>query len=189
MHWNLLTRLVKENPIEGFTCEFLPNGTYDYNMPCYRTKEDCGEYHLEMLRSVNKDKRTIHDDLNLVGLKSLDLAKNRCYLTEGTSDFMSVKLITNENVLGITTLSGNSTTKRIIKALFDEYIIIGDNDSTGISNLMSLSRELKTAGKRSRILIPPAGYNDVSQWLLRCVNSGNVLGNDLKLKFLLEFSY
>lgn len=189
MHWHLLHQLVEENPIEGFSFRFMPMGTFEHKIPSFYIAEKVGEFEFEMIRSVTGEKRTIHDDLNMVGLNSLNLEKNRCFLTEGVSDFIATKLITGDNVLGIVTLSGSSLTRRILKGIFDEYYIIGDNDMTGVNNMVSLGKELKQDGKKVKFLIPPPSVKDPAIWLYNKNKQGAKLGNELKRDFLISFSY
>lgn len=74
--------------------------------------------------------------VNLLGFVGLTLARTRrCILTEGVSDFLSVFSHTNPDlfsVVGRTSLRLSAAHADMLAALFDEVIIISDNDFSGL---------------------------------------------------------
>lgn len=176
MNWRLLTRLFNQGHcIEGITLEALPY--YDkVTQPLYRVQEQVGDYKFDMLRlQVSKRKITYFDDLGLVGLASVNMEANHCFLTEGVSDFMSLKLmrmITNPddcNVLGVTKLGGDTNARRLLLTLFDNYTIMADDDVTGLRNAASFRQWLVQNGKTVKLTKPMAGCKDISAEFLRTV--------------------
>lgn len=188
MNWRILQdRFEKGDAVPGISLDALPYyGTV--MTPLYRVHEIIGSYEFDMLRlQVSKRKITIKDDLGLVGVSSLDLNVNKCYLTEGVSDFIATKLILKNkirtsqrfdyacnNVLGVTKLSGNNTAKELLIGLFDEFVIITDNDNTGISNVSNFRQFLMSNGKKVEIMLPEAGNKDICQQYCK------ILGNKIK---------
>lgn len=167
MNWKVLKRQFDDgNTVEGITLESLPY--YDTVMtPLYRVSENIGQFKFEMLRlQLSKRKITIFDDLGLVGVSSLDLNDDFCYLTEGVSDFLSAKLMFKEtehhNVLGCTTLGGNANARKILLGLFNNYCIITDNDTTGIKNIQEFRQWLVQNGKTVQMRLPETGCKDIS---------------------------
>lgn len=176
MNWRLLTRLFNQGHcIEGITLEALPY--YDkVTQPLYRVQEQVGDYKFDMLRlQVSKRKITYFDDLGLVGLASVNMEANHCFLTEGVSDFMSLKLmrmVTNPddcNVLGVTKLGGDTNARRLLLTLFDNYTIMADDDVTGLKNAASFRQWLIQNGKTVKLTKPMAGSKDISAEFLRTV--------------------
>lgn len=175
MNWRLLSRLFDQGyTIKGLKLEALPY--YETVMqPLYRVQEKVGDYKFDMLRlQVSKRKITYFDDLGLVGLASVDLNINHCFLTEGVSDFMSKKLMLmatqgDTNVLGVTKLGGNATARKLLLSLFDNYTIIADDDTTGLKNVASFRQWLVQNGKSVKITKPAPGHKDVSEEFLRTV--------------------
>ncbi len=188
MNWNLIYKLYKEGyRIPGIDLQFLDS--YEtVSQPCYKVLEVTQtstdkSFRFEMLRLLfNKRKISYFDDLGLVGLNSLNVKQNCCFLTEGVSDFMSLKLMISSssyqslhpdfyttfnheavtNVLGVTRLSGNQVAKKIILSLFDNYIIMTDNDTTGISNAANFRKFLVSHGKKVMIKRPRPEFKDIS---------------------------
>lgn len=179
MNWRVIYKQFEEgNKINGITLEYLMG--YDtVASPLYRVVETVGNYQFEMLRlQTSKRKITISDDLGLIGFNSLDLSDNYCYLTEGVSDFMSKKLMLktqnsqHQNVLGIVTLGGNTTAKKILASLFDNYEYCADNDITGINQAKLTRSWLLSLGKSVRVTLPEAGCKDVSEQYCKLVGYG-----------------
>ena len=133
--WNTLYKKLKSNPIKGISVEFKDDAS-TCNRLVFLIEETCGEFQFKMNRDfLSSRKETIRDDLGLIGVMSLDLSINHCFLTEGVSDFISKKLMQvgtdRPNVLGMVTLGGSALSRKILYSLFDHYTIVTDNDSTG----------------------------------------------------------
>lgn len=146
--------------------------------PLFRVTEKCGDFLFDMLRlKVSKRKITLSDSLGLVGLNSLDLSSDKCYLTEGVSDFIATKFMLQQglplpilgvdkectNVLGVTTLSGNEVSRNILCSLFDKFVIITDNDTTGIMNVNRFRKFFVDNGKEVQVVLPDSGYKDICE--------------------------
>lgn len=167
MNWKFLhNKLHTDRSIKGISMEY-EQFNEKLNQPVYSVKETTGKYRFEMLRlPVSRRKITVHDDLGLVGLNSLDLSIDHCYLTEGVSDFMSKKLMqegtSTPNVLGVVTLGGCKTARVLLKALFNNYTIVADNDPTGLKELRVFRQWLVAQGKTVHMQIPEPGFKDIS---------------------------
>lgn len=100
MNWRLLLELYKKGiKIPGILLKFL-DGYDTVRYPTYyveeiiKDDETLKEYKFVMLRLLMSGRKiTYYDYLGLVGLNSLDMSQNCCILTEGVSDFMSLKLM------------------------------------------------------------------------------------------------
>lgn len=100
MNWRLLLELYKRGiRVPGIILK-LVDGYETVNHPTYyveeivRDEETLREYKFVMLRLLMSGRKiTYYDYLGLVGLNSLDMDQNCCILTEGVSDFMSLKLM------------------------------------------------------------------------------------------------
>lgn len=75
--------------------------------------------------------------VNLLGFVGISSVRSRrCLLTEGVSDFLSLYSHTNPqlwSVVGRTSLRLTAKHADVLAALFDEVVVIGDNDSTGMA--------------------------------------------------------
>lgn len=96
--------------------------------------------------------------VNLLGFVGLTLARTRrCILTEGVSDFLSVFAHTNPDlfsVVGRTSLRLSAAHADMLAALFDEVIIISDNDFTGLQVFNLHFGLLSERGVRVRMIVP-----------------------------------
>lgn len=126
-----------------------------------------GGFH--MTRSqLTKQRNTIQDTYGLLGLSLINLKDSRVILTEGVSDFFTVKMYCpNNNVLGVTTLSGSHDAKQILISFFDEFIICADNDSTaqrntGLLNAQNFKRFLESFNKKVKIVTPQYPHKDMT---------------------------
>lgn len=112
------------------------------------------------------------DRYGLVGLSTLNLQSRQVVLTEGVSDFLSFKMCyPSLNVLGFTTLGGNLKSTKILLALFDEIILVSDNDfgkekNTGLINAMELKSYYEGKGKKVSVLFPTTPHKDITQQIL-----------------------
>lgn len=118
-------------------------------------------------------RKTSIDRYGLVGLSAINLADRRCILTEGVSDFLSLKMCYPEtNVLGFTTLGGNRAAMTILLALMDKILYVADNDmgkddNTGLRGALRIKNTLERYGKRVSVVIPDAPAKDITQQILK----------------------
>ena len=116
--------------------------------PCFFMERD----------SISKDRNTIIDEYGLLGLSLIDLKQKSVIITEGVSDFFSVKLLCPyRNVLGVTTLGGSRNAKALLLNLFDTFTICADNDETGLKNAARWKNFLESYGKQVNIFSSPLG--------------------------------
>lgn len=96
--------------------------------------------------------------VNLLGFVGLSLAKSRrCILTEGVSDFLSVFSHANPDlfsVVGRTSVRLSAVHADMLAALFDEVVIISDNDYTGLQVFNLHFSLLSERGVRVRMVVP-----------------------------------
>lgn len=95
---------------------------------------------------------TDKDEYGLLGLSLINPQSRTCAITEGVSDYITLKLLKpNSNVLGVTTLGGSSIARKILISLFDNIIIIADNDETGLKNASKWRKFLVSYGKKVKL--------------------------------------
>ena len=96
--------------------------------------------------------------VNLLGFLGITLVRTRrCILTEGVSDFLSVYSHTNPDlfsVVGRTSLHLSAVHADMLAALFDEVVILGDNDATGLQVFQSHLTLLSARGLKVRMVVP-----------------------------------
>ena len=118
---------------------------------------------------VGPRRYTSIDYYGLVGLSSFNLNSRTAILTEGVSDFLTMKMCyPKDNILGFTTLGGNIKSTKILLTLADKLIFIGDNDSgkqrnTGVLNVMHLKELYESYGKEVHLGVPESPYKDVTE--------------------------
>lgn len=118
------------------------------------------------------------DRYGLIGLSTFNLLERKVIVTEGVSDFLSVKMCCpNLNVLGFTTLGGNLKSVKILLTLADQFVFISDNDfgkekNTGLVNSMNLRKLYESYGKKVTVLFPKSPNKDITQQIL----------NDIKIR-------
>lgn len=163
--WTTLLMLSNLNGLEGVRFESV----IEDMVPYWRIEETLGEYEFLMYRNQLTLKRdTRIDDLGMVGFSSINKHDDRVYLTEGVSDFITMKLThPHMNVLGMTTLSGTVISKSIIASLFNNICIVSDNDfnsvkNTGILNSTKMKKLYESLGLKVKILLPDSGYKDIT---------------------------
>ena len=142
-------------------------------------EESLKDINLVFCRNViTKQRDTIQDDCGCIGFSTINLNDRRVYLTEGVSDFITVKLThPNYNVLGMTTLSGNAIARSIVLSCFDSIIIVSDNDfnskeNTGLQNARKMLKFYSSYGKKVKIMIPDIGFKDITDqfmFQLKCL--------------------
>lgn len=117
----------------------------------------------------SSSRSTSIDRYGLVGLSLLDLTQSSVILTEGVSDYLTMKFLYPDcNVLGFTTLGGNSKSTKILLSLFSEIVFIADNDftkstNTGLVNGLHLKRCYEGFGKVCQVYLPDLPYKDITQ--------------------------
>lgn len=118
------------------------------------------------LRYLDGSHRVTSVDLiGLVGFTWCNFSKRSVILTEGISDMIAVKLIIpDSNVLGRTRPSFSVKLKELVSNLFDEFIILGDNDTTGRPIVNDIRSKL--VGKRVKVAFPSPPYKDMAQEIL-----------------------
>lgn len=120
-----------------------------------------------------RDKITLNrftntDKYGLLGLSQINLKDRNVILTEGVSDYFTAKILCpEENVLGVTTLTGSHTAKAILVNMFDSFILCSDNDTgkernTGMTNSSRFREFLESYHKKVRVFLPADGYKDIS---------------------------
>lgn len=95
---------------------------------------------------------TDKDEYGLLGLSLINPQSRTCAITEGVSDYVTLKILKpHSNVLGVTTLGGSSIARKILISLFDNIIIIADNDETGLKNASKWRQFLVSYGKKVKL--------------------------------------
>lgn len=163
--WDVLFSLTELNAIPGIAF----SQSYFDAVPHWCITEELGDFKFIFHRNKATNQRiTEQDYLGLIGFSSLNVLDDRVYLTEGVSDFITVKLLNPKmNVLGLTTLSGSIKAKKLICSLFNKICIISDNDTgkgvnTGISNVQRMRKFYTGYGKQVKIKLPSTGFKDIT---------------------------
>lgn len=167
--WSILADLCTRYPIRGIEVgDMARNGTID-------VVERIGSYTtLWFSRHLFGPMRSMYiDRFGAVGVASLNVRDSRVILTEGVSDFITMKLLyPDRNVLGFTTLGGNRYATKIVLSLFDDITICSDNDmqsaerNTGITNAYRLRTQYERYGRRVHIVLPESGCKDMTEQFL-----------------------
>jgi len=161
--WVWLNTLVEENPeLYGGTTVFLPDYGQDYFI-VQETFDDELIMHYE--RHLNGTRFTRQDLTGFIGLSSIDFTNRTLRIVEGVSDFISAKWFYKDNVLGKTTPKLSKKQLNVIKVVFDEVILLFDNDTAGMKALTQVSSDLRKAGLRVKIQLPDSLYKDITQEL------------------------
>lgn len=186
--WDNLFQLVQNNRIPGIQLSVsyfnaVPHWTISEVLPVFPSDSNMAQTESALQFILHRNQATAQritesDSLGLVGFSSLNLKDTRVYLTEGVSDFLTMKLLhPNMNVLGLTTLSGSVKAKKVLCSLFDSFCIISDNDNsathhaevsvnTGVSNAIRLRKFLLSHGKQVKIKLPSTGFKDITEEFL-----------------------
>jgi 5S rRNA maturation endonuclease (ribonuclease M5) len=116
--------------------------------------------------------RETHSDLcGLVGLSLCDFSNKTIFLTEGVSDFLTVKHFLPEcNVVGRTRPSFSRKQVSVLNALFDNVNLIIDNDDTGRRIAASLIKVLNNV----KLIKPDYPYKDITEQFLDCVEQEDI---------------
>lgn len=116
------------------------------------------------------------DRYGLVGITTVNLQDRRYIVTEGVSDFITVKLCyPNNNVVGFTTLGGNLKAHQILLSLASELVIMADNDTgkkrnTGLLGAIRIKQYFEQRGVQVKIEQPIAPYKDITQQFIAQLN-------------------
>lgn len=124
-----------------------------------------GEVKFEHLRNYDGSRNTTIEQ-SLIGVTMLDLKNPICYVTEGVSDFIALKLmLPGHNVLGHTHLNW---CERDVKFLsnFKTLCLISDNDNSGMQAVLK-ARHKFPQGKVTMTLPALATSKDVCDDFLR----------------------
>lgn len=165
--WGQLISLWNQSPfkdgVKFSECEIQNSGW------SWLIHERCGEYLFEMSRSqITGVRLTNSNDLGLLGLSLINPKDDRVILTEGVSDYFTMKLnCPDMNVLGLTNLGGSVRARVIILNLFNKVLYSCDNDEAGRSGAYKLKSWLEGYGKRVKIWTPPIGCKDVTDLFMR----------------------
>lgn len=120
---------------------------------------------LQYKRHFNGKRYTEVDKFGIIGVSLTDLSNKKLFLTEGISDFLTVKsLYPTRNVWGKTRLSLSRLQAHIISQLFTEVVIIADNDSTGLKKASEIDQKLRSLNLNTKIYIPR--YKDITLQLI-----------------------
>jgi len=154
-HWEVLRSIWKSGSVS-----FSNDGFY------WKIQEVLdGETVFSMTRSLaSLQRNTEQDKYGLLGVSLLNLQDKSVILTEGVSDYFTAKILCpDRNVLGVTTLGGSSSAKKILLSLFDSFLICSDSDSTGIINSSKWKRLLNSYNKSVSVFLPPTGAKDITE--------------------------
>lgn len=101
------------------------------------------------------DKRLTNiDRLGFIGVSLTNLSDSRLFITEGVSDFLSLKIqYPHLNVWGKTKLNLSALQLAVIKANFRTVVIVTDNDATGLSKGYDLVRSLKRVRLETELVL------------------------------------
>lgn len=158
--WDILQSLVDLNDIG-----IKMSTSYFNAVPHWTISEKLEEFEFLFHRNkATKQRITELDPFGVVGFSTINPEDNRVYLTEGVSDFITVKLTHPQmNVLGMTTLSGSTLSKKLVCSLFDKICIVADNDSTGISNAHKMRKFYESYGKACKVIMSESGFKDITE--------------------------
>lgn len=164
-NWDILKTLFEDK----YPTISLSDSHENYN-PVWEVKETLEEeliFHLIRNKMTNQ-RITKVDIYGILGLSTINLKNTHTFLTEGISDFISTKLLfPEENVLGLTKLSGSYKAKLLYSNMFESFTIISDNDftkssNTGMNNSLKMRDSLVKLGKKVVVDMPESRYNDIS---------------------------
>lgn len=125
------------------------------------------QYHMRR-NCLTLQRITLSDPYGLLGLSLVNPHDGRVILTEGVSDFFTVKLLhPTLNVLGVTTLGANRKATQLLLNLFDYFLYCADNDSgssvnTGLTTSLRLKQVCMEYSKKFSIFVPSQG-KDVTE--------------------------
>lgn len=132
----------------------------------YTVYERLEEFEFLYVRYNRGYKSCKKDRLGLVGFSRIDLQDPTVIITEGVSDYLTVKACNPHlNVLGLLNLTGNSLAKTFLISCFKNFVYIADNDNPGMSAAKTLKDFLLANVLNSRFILiqPESGYKDIAQ--------------------------
>ena len=104
------------------------------------------------------------DLTGFIGLSSLTF-KGELFLTEGVSDFITVKHLTGCDTLGQTTLNLNVKQVAILREMNQPITLVVDNDTTGLKEAYQKKFKLTSQGLSVKI-VSPTPYKDITEsWM------------------------
>jgi hypothetical protein len=131
----------------------------------YTVYEKLEEFEFEYVRFNKGYKSCRKDLLGMIGYSQIDLSDPTVILTEGVSDYLSVKACNPHlNVLGLLNLSGNSQARTFLVSCFKNFVYIADNDSPGVKASQRLKEFLvfNVANAQVILFYPEVGYKDIT---------------------------
>lgn len=137
------------------------------NEPMWNITESFNETLLfDFTRSVITLNRSTNTNLlGILGVTLLDFSNPTVIITEGVSDFFTIKLLLPScNVLGITNLKGNSLVKRFLITYFTTIVVVTDSDYTGIQTSLYYQSLFSAHNIRTKLYKPTR--KDISQEVL-----------------------
>lgn len=164
--WKALYKLAQENPIRGVSLI--------RDVVSFRVEEEFnGKVLFNYERFVDGGRATHVDLTGFVGLASLKLS-GPLVLTEGVSDFITVKGVTGLDALGQTNLNLNYRQLQTLKQLNREIRIVTDNDETGIREAFKKRFSLVSLGLVVKVFTPTP-YKDITEAWMHEPNYPNIL--------------
>lgn len=137
------------------------------NEPIWRILE---QYQEETLFSFTRscitlDRKTETNLVGLLGITLIDFENPKCFITEGVSDFFTLKLLLpNCNVLGVTNLGASKFAKSVLVSIFKEIVVVADSDRAGLATANSYKELFESNGVKCKIYIPTS--KDVTREVL-----------------------
>jgi hypothetical protein len=146
----------------------------------YSLIEQLEEISFEFVKYNKGFKSTKYDQLGFVGFSLINLEDPTIVMTEGVSDYLSVKACNPHlNVIGLLNLAGNRLARTFLVSCFRNFVYIHDNDAPGIQaarRLESFLRE-QVSGAQVILIKPNLGYKDAAEQIF----------TDYKLRHPLEY--
>lgn len=165
-HWNVLSYLWTN--LSSSSISFVQTFSSEGFIWDIREFVAYKDFHLTR-NCISLQRITISDPFGLIGLSLVNPRSDFVVITEGVSDFFTVKLLLpSVNVLGFTTLGGNSVARTLVLNLFNNIVYCADNDlgsNTGLNAAFRLKSFLEQYQKSVKIIQPVLG-KDMSDNLI-----------------------
>lgn len=119
------------------------------------------------------DRKVQADRYGIIGMSLVDPTIRDLIITEGVSDFVSVKSVFPDcNVIGFTKLGGTVLARSIAMSIADHIIVCSDNDqmkdrNTGLQNALKMRDGFRSYGIKCEIFLPDT--KDVSELLINAI--------------------
>lgn len=107
------------------------------------------------------------DRYGVIGLGSYNFSDRRVLLTEGVSDYLSVRMMyPGLNVLGNLSLGGSESSRRLLLSISDEIYYFSDNDmgrggNVGLGASLGMRDFYRGYGKEFQFGFSGVGYKDI----------------------------